>query len=181
MRPSSAFYLLIVAVILGIAASAQEPAPAPRAKITLPDSPGMQLVKTECARCHGLDNITSHKLDREGWENVVDRMVTLGARIPPEKSDEIVDYLATNFGKKKPVGEAKGDATSPGTKNVAAINVNKADAKELEVSLGLTEVQAKSLVSYRSKHGDFKSLADLERVPGIPAKKVEDRKGVLVF
>ena len=172
--------VFVLALVAGVGAQENPP---PRPKVTLPEGPGMQLVKTECVRCHALDNITSHKLDREGWENVVDRMITLGAKLQAEQADTIIDYLTKNFGKAKPspAESSKPAANSPSDPTPSTINVNKATAKELQVLLDLSPDEAQALIAARTRHGDFKNLADLERVPGIPVKRIEARKSQLVF
>jgi competence ComEA-like helix-hairpin-helix protein len=153
---------------------AQRP-PAAHPAAPLPEGEAKPIVEKACVQCHTLDNITSHKLDHKGWENVLDNMAQLGAKIPPEQVDLIVDYLAKNFGKTKlPTG-----APPAAVKQV--VEINKASAPDLERSLGLTAGEAQALVSYRAKHGNFKSVEELQKVPGLSAQKIEDKKDVLVF
>ena len=52
---------------------------------------------------------------------------------------------------------------------------------ELESTLSLPRSQAAAIIEYRTKHGDFKSIADLKRVPGIDAAKIEAKKDRLTF
>ncbi len=48
------------------------------------------------------------------------------------------------------------------------VNINKADAATLQYYLsGVGEVKAKAIVAYRKKHGKFKTVDDLVKVPGI--------------
>ncbi len=48
------------------------------------------------------------------------------------------------------------------------VNINKADAATLQYYLsGVGEVKAKAIVAYRKKHGKFKTVDDLIKVPGI--------------
>jgi len=58
------------------------------------------------------------------------------------------------------------------TPSTDKINVNTASAKELMKVKGLNASKAKAIVSYRKKHGDFKSLDDLKMVKGF--KKMND-------
>ncbi|WP_448524187.1 ComEA family DNA-binding protein [Pseudothermotoga sp.] len=53
------------------------------------------------------------------------------------------------------------------------IDINTASEKDLLVLPGIGEAKARSIVDYRQKNGPFRSLADLERVPGIGKKTVE--------
>ena len=41
--------------------------------------------------------------------------------------------------------------------------------------------QAAAIVRYRAEHGDFKSVEDLKKVPGVDAAKIEARKDRLSF
>ena len=72
----------------------------------LPDGEGKALVVASCTQCHGLGNITSAHLDREGWDKVAYAMVDRGATLTDAQIATIVDYLALNFpkhpGKPKP-------------------------------------------------------------------------------
>jgi len=47
---------------------------------------------------------------------------------------------------------------------VKQVNINQAKAKELLNVKGLTPASARAIVSYRKKHGEFKSLNDLAKV-----------------
>ena len=71
--------------------------------VQLVDAPGKDLVIANCAICHSLDYVpmNSRFLDRKGWEASVNKMIkVMGAPIPPEDAAKIVDYLATQYGKK---------------------------------------------------------------------------------
>ena len=153
---------------------AQRP-PAAHPAAPLPEGEAKPIVEKACVQCHTLDNITSHKLDHKGWENVLDNMAQLGAKIPPEQVDLIVDYLAKNFGKTKLPTAAQPAAVKQ------VVEINKASAPDLERWLGLTAGEAQALVSYRAKHGNFKSVEELQKVPGVSAQKIEDKKDALVF
>jgi competence protein ComEA len=92
-------------------------------------------------------------------------MVGLGAVGTDEDFTEILDYLVKNF---------------PQQSNVK-INVNKATAKELETGLVLSTKESEGIVTYREKNGDFKSLDDLKKVPGLDAQKIDLKKNRLTF
>lgn len=51
------------------------------------------------------------------------------------------------------------------------ININQASATTLKMLPHISEQQAKDIVSYRKKHGDFKSVSDLNKVSGVTIKK----------
>ena len=134
--------------------------------LKLPDGPGKATTQKVCGSCHGAELVLGRQEDRDAWGGVVNDMIERGAKGTDDEFYEVVDYLATNFSK-----------TSP----VIKINVNKATAKDLEGALRLPEKQAAAIVHYREEKGDFKSIDDLKRVPGIDAGKIEANKNRLAY
>lgn len=53
------------------------------------------------------------------------------------------------------------------------LDINEATWYELVLLPGLGETKAKAIVSYRDKHGCFKSLDELSRVDGIKSSTIE--------
>ena len=49
----------------------------------------------------------------------------------------------------------------------AAVNINTATKEELTSLKGIGEKRAQDIIDYRTKNGPFKSVDDLEKVPGI--------------
>ena len=50
---------------------------------------------------------------------------------------------------------------------MAAVNINTATKEELTSLKGVGEKRAQDIIDYRIKNGNFKSVDDLEKVPGI--------------
>jgi len=50
---------------------------------------------------------------------------------------------------------------------LAVVNINTASKEELTTIKGIGEKHAQEIIDYRKKNGDFKSVDDLEKVPGI--------------
>jgi competence protein ComEA len=50
---------------------------------------------------------------------------------------------------------------------LAAVNVNTATQDQLQTLNGIGPVKAKAIIDYRNKNGAFKSVDDLDKVPGI--------------
>jgi competence protein ComEA len=50
---------------------------------------------------------------------------------------------------------------------IAAVNINTATKEELTTLQGIGEKRAQDIIDYRTKNGPFKSVDDLEKVPGI--------------
>jgi competence protein ComEA len=127
----------------------------------LPEGEGKAVTEKVCNNCHGPENYTGKRLNKDGWEAVIQEMIAKGAQAPDADFDAIVLYLARNFGPK--------------------VNVNQAPAKELETSLELTADEGAAIVRYREKNGAFKTIDELKGVPGVDANKIEARKDRIVF
>jgi competence protein ComEA len=131
----------------------------------LPDGPGKPETQKLCSQCHELSRSISLHQDRAGWEATVAKMVGLGAKTNELEIQIVTNYLSKNF----PAEE------------LSRIHVNSARAIEFESGLTLRRSQAAAIIDYRTKNGPFKSIADLEKVPGIDVEKIEVKKNRLVF
>jgi competence protein ComEA len=49
----------------------------------------------------------------------------------------------------------------------AVVNINTATKEELTSIKGVGEKRAQEIIDYRKKNGNFKSIDDLEKVPGV--------------
>lgn len=58
----------------------------------------------------------------------------------------------------------------------ATVNINTATQAELETLDNVGEARAKAIIDYRNKNGKFKSLDELDKVPGIGEKTLESIK-----
>jgi hypothetical protein len=65
----------------------------------LPPGRNVELVVGRCIICHGLETTAQQRQDWQGWAEIVDRMITYGAPIPPEDRTLILDYLVTYLGR----------------------------------------------------------------------------------
>jgi competence protein ComEA len=61
------------------------------------------------------------------------------------------------------------------------VNVNKGPSAELASVLEITSGQADAIVKYRMDHGDFKTVDDLKKVPGLETAKLDSKKDRVVF
>jgi competence protein ComEA len=134
------------------------------AQTKLPDAPGKDAMVRICGACHEAQRSASVRLTREGWQEVIAKMVALGAKGTDEELAQVLEYLATNF---------KGEALRP-------LNLNKATAVELESVAGLLRKEAAAWIAHRAKAGPCTSLDDFKKVPGVPYKKITDRRDRLV-
>jgi competence protein ComEA len=136
-----------------------------RAQANLPEGPGRAELEQVCKGCHDVARSVSLRQDRDAWAITRKKMVALGTKAPEKDLELIFEYLVRNF----PAGE------------VPPLNVNKATAIELESRLSLRRSQAAAVIRYRNENGDFKSIDDLKKVPGIDAAVIEAKKDRLVF
>jgi competence protein ComEA len=132
----------------------------------LPDGPGKDVVQRVCGACHAPEMVMGKGNTRDGWTQVVGEMISRGAQGSDEDFSTIVDYLTKNF---------------PPKADVKKVNVNKADATELQTSLQLTAKDSAAIVDYRKQNGDFKTLDDLKKVPGIDGAKLDSEKDKIGF
>lgn len=131
----------------------------------LPDGPGRSETVEVCSRCHAPEVVMTIRQDRASWAATLRKMIALGAKGTDEELGAALEYLATHF----PADE------------LARINVNTATAIELESGLTLRRSQAAAIIAYRSQHGNFTSLEDLKKVPGLDPATIEAKKGRLAF
>lgn len=88
-------------------------------------------------------------------------MVENGASLNPDEWEPVVAYLTKNFGPK--------------------VNVNKSTAQEMSAGLQLSTAEAEAIVAYRTANGAFKEIKDLEKVPGLDAKKIAVLENRIAF
>jgi competence protein ComEA len=138
---------------------------APGALAQNAEVPGKAEAERICIQCHEYARSIAPRQNRAAWQATMDKMIGLGAKGTPKEFDAILDYLATTY---------------PG-EDVPKINVNEARAIELESGLSLPRSQAAAIVQYRTKNGDFHSIEDLLKVPGVDAAKIEAKKDRLLF
>ncbi len=93
-------------------------------------------------------------------------MATKGVPGTAEQFDAIAAYMAKNFGK---------------TEDATKINVNKAKADDLEKVIGLTPDEAKALIGFRDRHGDFREWGDMLVIYGVDGAKIEAAKDKMSF
>ena len=135
------------------------------AQDTLPDAPGKDQVLRLCSTCHEAAKATSVKLTREGWVETIDRMKAFGAGGSDDEFAAVLEYLATNF-----MGET-----------VRPLDMNTAEAIDLESVLQLLRRESRAVLEYRSKRGQFTSLDDLKGLDPDIFKKIEAKKDRIVF
>ncbi|MGM0166733.1 competence protein ComEA [Enterococcus sp. AZ135] len=72
------------------------------------------------------------------------------------------------------IGQAASSTTTSGTP--LKININTADATELQELSGIGEKKAADIIKYREENGSFRAVEDLIKVSGIGEKTLENLK-----
>jgi mono/diheme cytochrome c family protein len=76
----------------------------------LPDGPGKDIVETQCGSCHGLEQVQAHRDSRDGWQSLVDYMVSRGMAATDAEVKTMVDYLAKTYPEPPRPEKGKGKA-----------------------------------------------------------------------
>ena len=126
----------------------------------LPEGKGKAAMLRACVGCHEIEVATRNRYTEAGWRRMVNTMVERGAELSEPDIADVTAYLAKNFGK---------------------ANVNTASAAQLEEALGLTEEEARAIVSYREQNGDIRSPDQLKSVPGVSPDKIQAKAAAIAF
>ena len=135
------------------------------AQDTLPEGAGKEHTLRLCGTCHEAAKATSVKLTRDGWIETIDRMKAFGAAGADDDFAAVLEYLATHF---------KGDTVRP-------LDMNTAEAIDLESVLQLLRRESKAVLEYRSTRGKLSSLDDLKGLDPAIYRKIEAKKDRIVF
>jgi competence protein ComEA len=143
-----------------VAAASQTPGQAPaEAPSQVTDlAREAQSIKAVCAKCHNLQIVMDTPKSYDAWHDTVQKMVDLGAKGSDDQYDDIMDYLH---------------------RTMTTIDVNSADADELEMVLNASATVAQAIVA-RRKTKKITGLADLKSISGVDASVV-DAKARLIF
>jgi competence protein ComEA len=112
-----------------------------------------------CGACHST-TLASELRTEAQWKDTIERMVAAGANGTDDQLEAVMRTLL---------------------RTVTKVNVNTATAEELPLPLDISDATAGAVVKYRAEHGNFKTLDDLKKVPGISAEKIDARKNRLSF
>ena len=118
------------------------------------------VLQEACSSCHGLNRLETSK-NRSDWKDTVERMVANGADVKPEEMNPLVGFLVRFYGE--------------------SVEINKATAQQLQEELDMTPAEAEATVKARSESGNFKSYADVQKVKGLDAKRIDPIKDRLKY
>ena len=132
----------------------------PAEDAALPPGEGRDDVAYMCVPCHGVLHAIVAPKTPLGWQDTVDDMISRGADGSDEQAEAVVKYLSAHF---------------------EAVDVNTAAAADIVRVSGLSQQDADAIVAYRAAGHKFKSFGDLQQVPGLDEKKLDEAKSKLVF
>lgn len=115
-------------------------------------------LKAVCAKCHDLQIVMDTPMSYDAWHDTVQTMMDRGATGTDQQFADVMDYLH---------------------RTMTTIDVNTADADELQIVLHVPKATAQAILARRSAQ-KFSGLADLKSVPGVNASAV-DAKAKLIF
>ena len=133
----------------------------------LPEGEGRDTLTRVCTQCHDIESIPRLRHSRAEWANLVYTMKDMGADATGAELDEIIAYLAKNFGK--------------GESAAKKVKVNSAPAKELESALGFSTKESELIVLYRMRNGDYKDANSMMKVEGVDTGKIQSAKDKMEF
>ena len=64
----------------------------------LPEGPAKGVADRACLNCHSGDVLRQQRLTEKQWTANVTKMIGWGAEVPEDRREELVRYLAKNFG-----------------------------------------------------------------------------------
>jgi hypothetical protein len=80
----------IIALMPGTAAAQQR---------ELPAGPNREVVARQCQACHDLSMVfASSGMTRDGWNGIIDEMISYGMSVTAEERAKILDYLSGYLG-----------------------------------------------------------------------------------
>jgi len=112
-----------------------------------------------CGRCHDMQIVMDTPKSYDAWQETMQKMVDLGAKGTDQQYDDIMDFLH---------------------RTITTIDVNSADAEELEIVLETSATTAQAIIARRETK-KFTGLPDLKTIPGIDAATVDSKARLLFF
>ena len=153
-RPLLAMCSLML--VTGAVAVAWGSEAAPRARDLARESRSLKAV---CASCHNLQIVMDTPMSYDAWHDTVQNMIDRGATGTDQQFADVMDYLH---------------------RTMTTIDVNTADADELEIVLHVPKRTAQAILA-RRRTQKFTSLTDLESIPGVKAFTVEVKARLIFF
>ncbi len=132
----------------------------PSAAMPAADAKGAATFARVCSLCHDGARILSNRRSKSQWTEVIEKMMERGAQVSDEDFEVVMDYLLRHYGR---------------------INVNKAEAEDLAIVVGVSKKDAEAIVRYRQAQGDFPDFDALAKVPEIDMEKLSKGRDAITF
>ncbi|TCM43524.1 comEA protein [Kribbella sp. VKM Ac-2568] len=100
-------------------------------------------------------------------------LTTLNLARPVTDGEQILVGVS---GAPQPSATQPGSPTTPGTTSGEPVNLNTATLAQLESLPGVGPVLAQRILDWRTEHGRFTSVDELQEVTGVGTKKFESLK-----
>src|SRR5258708_13300757 len=107
-------------------------------------------MKAVCAKCHNLQIVMDTPMSYGAWHDTVQTMIDRGASGTDQQFADVMDYLH---------------------RTMTTIDVNAANADELQIVLHVPDATAQAILTRRSTQ-KFTNLADLEPLPAVTAPTI---------
>lgn len=72
----------------------------------LPEAPAKAVILRACTSCHQPTVIVAKPHTADEWDEIVGKMIGRGAELTDAEQDQVIGYLAKNFGPKAPAAPA---------------------------------------------------------------------------
>ena len=100
------FFLAGLSLCVGLAALGAAPKPRPKKPrplfgtrlVELPPGPAKAIADHVCLNCHSADMLRQQRLTEKQWGNELTKMAGWGSEVKESEKDELLRYLAKNFG-----------------------------------------------------------------------------------
>ena len=149
---------LIASTLMSAAPSSQ--AAAQQQAGSAADDPDAELFSQMCSRCHDGARITAMRRTKSEWEQVLTKMITMGATGSEDDFQTVFGYLRRHYGK---------------------VYINTAVPDEITTSLGLSTKDADAILAYRKANGTFQDFEAVKKVPDLDVKTLEEHKDAVAF
>jgi competence protein ComEA len=111
------------------------------------------------------------------------RLGLLNLASPLSDGEQVVvglDGPTTSVGSAASTGSVSiASGSAPGASPSAPVDVNTADAEQLDTLPRVGPVLAQRIIDFRTAHGLFRSVDELEQVPGIGPSTMADLRGLV--
>jgi mono/diheme cytochrome c family protein len=99
---------------ISVVGSSQQKSDPPAKKTDdLPAGPGKEVFVRACTTCHASNTVTAQRKTADEWKATISEMQDRGATVSDAETDQIVQYLATNFGPRQGDPPPKSDTAPP--------------------------------------------------------------------